>query len=101
MMQSEAYCDYEKFALKHLLQYGNIEPLRGSLHVQALYYLPDKRWWPDLSGLIQATGDILEKAGLIENDRDIKRWDGSEIVGIDKEHPRVEILIKEIAHATE
>lgn len=98
-MQSETYCDYEKLALKHLLQYGNLEPFTGLINVQAHYYLPNQRWWPDLAGLIQATGDILQKAGIITNDRNIKRFDGSEIIGVDKDAPRTEITITEFKGA--
>jgi Holliday junction resolvase RusA-like endonuclease len=55
--------------------------------------MPDRRSWPDLFGLLQSTADILQKAKIIENDRDIVRLDGSEIVGVDKENPRVEITM--------
>ena len=55
--------------------------------------MPDKRR-PDLLNLEQATADILEKARVIENDRNIISFDGSRIVGIDKENPRCEIIIE-------
>lgn len=63
--------------------------------VKALYWMPDKRR-PDLINLEEATADILEAAGIINNDRDIDNWDGSRIMGVDKENPRVEIVIKEV-----
>lgn len=44
-------------------------------------------------GLLQATSDILEKAGILENDRLIADYDGSRIVGLDKQNPRAEIEI--------
>jgi Holliday junction resolvase RusA-like endonuclease len=62
-----------------------------------LYWLPDKRWWPDLIGLLQATSDILEKSGILENDRLIDDYDGSRIMGLDKQNPRVEIEISEVS----
>lgn len=46
--------------------------------------------------LEEATADILERAGIIINDRNIVSWDGSRIVGIDKQNPRVEIEIMEV-----
>jgi len=49
-----------------------------------------------LIGLLQATSDILEKSGIIENDKLIDSYDGSRIVGIDKQNPRVEIEIKAV-----
>ena len=55
--------------------------------------MPDKRR-PDLLNLEQATADILEKARVIENDKNIVSFDGSRIAGIDKENPRTEIIIE-------
>ena len=49
---------------------------------------------PDLLNLEQATADILEKARVIENDKNIVSFDGSRIAGIDKENPRTEIIIE-------
>jgi hypothetical protein len=39
-----------------------------------------------------STGDILEKAGIIRNDRDIWSWDGSRIEGYSPT-PRTEVTI--------
>ena len=59
--------------------------------------MPDRRSWPDLVGLMQATGDILERARIIENDKDIVSWDGSYIEDkTSKENTGVRILIHEI-----
>jgi len=55
--------------------------------------MPDKRI-PDLLNLLQATADILEKARVIDNDKDIVSFDGSRITGIDKLNPRTEITIE-------
>lgn len=67
----------------------------GPIAVQAQYWLKDRKSWPDLIGLLQATSDILQTAGIIENDRDIVSYDGSRIMGIDRQNPRVEITITE------
>jgi len=56
--------------------------------------MPSYQSWPDLMGLYQATADILQKAGIIKNDRDIVSFDGSRIAGIDSGNPRVEIEIE-------
>jgi Holliday junction resolvase RusA-like endonuclease len=77
------------------MRWGHINIL-APVHVKALYWLPDKRWWPDLIGLLQGSADLLEKAGIIENDRQIESWDGSRIMGIDKNAPRAELTITEI-----
>ncbi len=92
VIPSQTYLDYEKVALPVLRTlFRGHQTLATGVMVRAYYYLPDKRWPPDLCGLMQATGDILEKARIIENDRLIRRWGDTEIVGIDKENPRCEI----------
>jgi Holliday junction resolvase RusA-like endonuclease len=91
IMPSEAYLNYEEYAMYYLPKLH--EPLTGQLWLQARYWLPDHRWWPDLVGLLQSTCDLLQHAGVIENDKDICCLDGSEIAGIDRENPRAEIDI--------
>jgi len=92
--QSEAYQAYEEACLWQLKSYRG-EMITGPVHVKALYWMPDRRSWPDLIGLMQSTGDILQKARIIANDKFIASWDGSRIVGVDRENPRVEITVKE------
>ncbi|MBU2703664.1 Holliday junction resolvase RusA-like endonuclease [Sporomusaceae bacterium BoRhaA] len=91
ILPSEAFERYQDEALLHLKKYK--QNYDGPVHVCCRYWLPDKRWWPDLVGLLQATSDILEKAGILENDRLIEDYDGSRIVGLDKQNPRAEIEI--------
>lgn len=87
-------------ALKCLLQWGNIQ-FTGQVQVEAYYWMPDRRSRPDLLGLEQATADILEKAGIISNDRNIARWGDSCIMGVDKTNPRAEIEITELGGINE
>ena len=92
--QSKAYREYEERSLWWLKQYRDKHP--GKVHVCAKYWMPSMQSWPDLLGVLQATCDILEKAGIIENDKYVVSLDGSEIVGVDKKNPRVEIFIEEV-----
>jgi Holliday junction resolvase RusA-like endonuclease len=91
VLQSKVYRAYEKAALKVLLTYQG-ECFQGPVEVSVLYWLKDNRR-PDLNNLMAATADILEKAGVIRNDRDIISWDGSRIAGTSP-HPRAEITIR-------
>ena len=95
VIQSEYYRAYEETCLWHLKKYRVKHT--GPVWVTARYWMPNRRSWPDLMGLLQATADILEAAGIIENDRGIVSLDGSEIVGVDKENPRAEIEIREVS----
>lgn len=64
----------------------------------ATYYMPNRKGWPDLFGLVQATADILESAGIIEDDGYIAGIDDSMIAGIDKEDPCTIVEISEITN---
>lgn len=49
----------------------------------------------DAVGFYQAIGDLLELAGVVENDRYIVSWDGTRLLK-DKERPRVEVVLTEV-----
>lgn len=71
-------------------------PVAGLLSVEALVYREANQG--DVCGFLQAIGDLLERSGIIQNDRQIEDWDGSRRL-IDREKPRIEIyltVIKEV-----
>jgi len=72
------------------LALGRKLPLAGPVHVRAIFYR-DRRIG-DLVGYQQALGDLLERAGIIENDRQIVSWDGTRLE-VDRERPRIEVGI--------
>lgn len=94
--QSEAYKAYETASL-WILKSQRTEFITTDIRLICLYYMPDKKSWPDLIGLLQATQDILQNAGIIANDRQVRHYGDSHIVGVDKHNPRVEIEIEEWA----
>ncbi|MEQ2422422.1 RusA family crossover junction endodeoxyribonuclease [Megasphaera sp. CLA-AA-H81] len=97
LVQGKAYREYAKDALWKLkAQKKSIKPIGCAVTMTARYYMPNRKGWPDLFGLVQATADILESAGIIEDDGYIAQIDGSMIAGIDAEDPRVEITVSEI-----
>jgi Holliday junction resolvase RusA-like endonuclease len=97
LIQSKAYRDYEKGCLEQMGFEGCYvkEPINEKIKVTCLYYLKDNRK-TDLTNLLAATHDILQKAEIIEDDALIVNLDGSRIVGVDKDNPRVEIEIKAV-----
>lgn len=90
LLQSRSYRAYEKAALQVLKGYAGPR-FSGPVQVTARYWLKTTRR-PDLNNLMASTGDILEKAGIIRNDRDIWSWDGSRIEGCSP-NPRTEVTI--------
>lgn len=91
IIPSEAYENYEDACMWQLA--GKKLHISGVVVVECKYYLPNKRSWPDLIGLLQATSDILTKAGVIDDDKWICSYGESCIAGIDNENPRAEIRI--------
>lgn len=91
IIPSEAYKNYEDACMWQLA--GEKLHISGIIVVECKYYLPNKRSWPDLIGLLQATSDILTKAKVIDDDKWICSYGDSCIAGIDKDNPRAEIRI--------
>lgn len=52
----------------------------------------------DLDNFLSATGDALQRAGVIKNDSQIESWDGSRKL-IDRKNPRVELTLTEMSDA--
>ena len=98
LIQSKQYRDYEKMALCQLMTQKprSFRTIACAARMNVEYYMPNRKGWPDLFGLVQATADILESAGIIEDDGYIAEMGGSMIAGIDAEDPRVEITVSEI-----
>jgi Holliday junction resolvase RusA-like endonuclease len=94
IIPSKAYKDYEYAASVELgitqrLGYTINEPV----NVQCTYYMGTKRK-ADLTNLLEATDDVLVRAGILYDDNYgvIQSHDGSRVL-IDRENPRVEIVI--------
>jgi Holliday junction resolvase RusA-like endonuclease len=95
VLPSLNYENYETLALWQLKKYKGPK-FEGKIKLKLRYWMPSRRGWPDLVGLIQATQDILQAAEIIEDDKNVVSLDGSEIVGISENNPRVEIEISEV-----
>ena len=107
LISKKAYRDYEKNACesikKQMVQWdGVFKTIEGPVHIEALYWMPNRVGWPDLLGVEESTADILEaknkklkeRIQIINNDRNIVSWDGSRLMGVDPDNPRVEITIE-------
>lgn len=94
LIQSKAWRDYEDDAVQQLRLQWRRKPIETAVQVTAKYFMPDRRNWPDMIGLMQGTADLLEKAGVIGDDSYIGSWDYTRFVDIDKENPRTLIRVK-------
>lgn len=95
LIQSKQYRDYEKMALCQLMTQkpSSFRTIACAARMNVEYYMPNRKGWPDLFGLVQATADILEKAGIIEDDGYIADVAYSCIAGVDPIWPRAEIKV--------
>jgi Holliday junction resolvase RusA-like endonuclease len=74
---SKQFNAYQDMALEQLaLQHNGHVAIDFPVRVRALYYFKDGRQ-ADLINLEQATADILQKAGVLHDDKYIVSWDGS------------------------
>lgn len=95
LIQSKAYRNYEKDAKKQIRIAHNLPALAGPVQMKCLYWLQTRRK-TDLLNLLAATADILEAAGVIEDDVLVESVDGSRKMGVDRDNPRVEITISQL-----
>lgn len=91
---SKVYVDYETDCLRQIKKLRS--PISARVNLRCVYYMPTRRR-VDLVNLLEATCDILVKAGVLEDDhcRIVAAHDGSR-VEYDKENPRAEIWIEEM-----
>ena len=91
---SKAFVEYERSCLAQIKT--PYRPLSAPVNVKCVYYMPTKRR-VDLTNLLEATDDILVKAGVLADDcaAVVAGHDGSRVL-LDRQRPRVEIEITEM-----
>lgn len=91
---SKAYADYETDCLRQIKRPHS--PVSARVNVRCVYYMKTARR-VDLANLIEATTDILVKAGVLadDNSKIVAAHDGSRVEH-DKKNPRAEIWIEEM-----
>lgn len=89
VIPSRAFRAYEEACLWQLRLWRR-EPIDGWVACAAVFYRDCDVG--DLNNFTSALADILEKAGVLTNDRLIRSWDGSRLAK-DAERPRVEVLL--------
>ena len=97
LLPSEAHEEWFNAAIwtikPAIIDHHNSLPIRCDVNVTATFYRD--RNTGDANGYYQALADLLEKAGVVENDRQIVSWDGSRLRK-DAENPRIEVSIQEV-----
>lgn len=93
ILPSFAYRKWEPHAIRELEhQWGGKPSINRPVLVRVKYWMQNKQGWPDLIGLLQATCDVLERSGIVENDRLVVSFSqDTRIEGIDMLNSRTEI----------
>ena len=98
VLPSDNYRLFEPVAVALLMKaWGGRPALTGPVLVEAVFYRETNVG--DLVGYMQALADCLEKAKVVENDRQIVGWpmprDGGLPLRKDAKRPRIELVVHE------
>ena len=94
VMPSATSVAWARLAIPQLVrQWIGRATLTGPIHLRAVIYR--KARTGDLTNYLEAVGDALQAAGVIENDRLIVAIDA--LLGYDKANPRVELRLAPMA----
>lgn len=101
IVPSKAYAAYEQDALWQLKPQRPAEPISEPVNVCAVYYMATRRR-VDIVNLLEATDDVLVRAGVLLDDHCgiVAGHDGSR-VRCDRENPRVEVEIVRVGKDAE
>ena len=95
LLPSAAWEKWAKTAIPRargvFLAAGQREPIAYPVNCRATFYRDALRG--DAVGFYQALADVLEEAGVVQNDRWIVSWDGSRLEK-DAKRPRVELVLE-------
>jgi Holliday junction resolvase RusA-like endonuclease len=96
ILPSKAYREWESLVLGQAKKQGGQLCIDYPVNARAVFYR--ERMTGDAVGYYQAIADVLQKAGVLKDDRWIVSWDGSRL---DKDPvcPRVEVELTEAVKA--
>lgn len=69
-------------------------PIKSPVNCRALFFRDAERG--DFIGYAQALADALQEGGIVENDSQIRSWDGSRLL-VEKANPRIIVSLEATA----
>ena len=91
IIQNKEYREYEKDAIRQVKGQYLERPIQNRVFVAIKYYLADGRE-ADLPNMDNAICDILERAGVVKNDKQVIAC-YSKKVAINRRNPRAEVIV--------
>ena len=105
ILPSKQYEEYEAQSAQYCLDAWKCKgevPMDFGVNILLRAYMPNWAGMPDQCGILQSLGDIIEKHGVISNDKFIQWMSSNEHwFSIDKDNPRVELWIYRQRHPYE
>ena len=93
-LPSEAFLKFQAIAVPQLRRaWAGLPAITRPVNVRAMFYRDALRG--DACGYYQALADVLERAGVVEDDVLCEQWDGSRLRK-DADHPRIEVELEEV-----
>ena len=96
ILPSKAYREWEKQVLGEAKKQAGSLAIDYPVNARVIFYR--ERATGDAVGYYQAIADVLQKAGVLKDDRYIVSWDGSRLAK-DAVKPRVEVELTEALRA--
>lgn len=96
LLPSATFCEWNALVQPQLMLLRSMThglPFRGPVNVKALFLRDADRG--DACGFYQALADALEEGGVVENDRQVRQWDGTRLL-VDRQNPRVIVTVEAI-----
>lgn len=91
VLPSAKYASWEQDAMVACLRLKDGPPINFPCFVSMKFYFKDHHAECDVSNLLEGPADVLQRAGIIENDRLIMRVEGEKFFG--SAEPRAEVEI--------
>lgn len=90
VLPSDRYREWEEIAMAVASGAANGHPIDHPIEAKYKFYFATRQAESDVSNLLEGPGDIMQKAGIIKNDKLIMRVSGEKFFG---HEPRTEIEI--------
>jgi Holliday junction resolvase RusA-like endonuclease len=96
ILPSKAFCAWEGAVAPQVAaawRRAGGETIEVPVNCKAMIFRDANRG--DAVGYYQGIADVLQKAGVVSDDKWIVSWDGTRLA-IDRKNPRVEVLLEEV-----
>lgn len=92
VLPSERYLAWEKEAMLHVARQMTVSGINHPVFVDYKFYLKNFQGEPDASNLVEGIQDVLQKAGVLVNDKLVRKFTAEKIFGEGDARTELEIF---------